>query len=940
MIKHPYRTVAIWAILLIALFNIYPTVGWMTLEDDTEWLSLSVEEQEETMPKEGTRQYRLRVWEEQDDERAALRHGAVRQMLYDIRRWAEFDRDKVINLGLDLQGGIHMVLGFDINDLPAERLQQYRDDGYSDSNIEEELQETVLQQIRRRINEFEAREPVIQALGSNQIQIQLPGEKDIERAQRLITTTAVLNFHIVAGMDETAQTFTKIRQAFPDEFMPFVNRPVLGGDFTVDTENYARVRDVVQRAEAQGILPEDKIIFFSQPPKPFQDQSYTLYLVDKTPLQSGEGLRSASTIPNPDNPPFWMILFELRATEAANFRQATQNNTGSRMAIVLDNFVLSAPVISEAIGASGRITGSFESLEARDLAISLNSGSMAVPVREEYTGIVGASLGADSVRSGVISALTGIALVAVFMVIYYLSAGVLAVFSLLVNATLVIGAMAYFNMTLTLPGIAGLILTVGMAVDANVLIFERIREELRLGHSLLSSVENGFKRASITILDANVTTLIAAFILFQFGTGPIEGFAITLTIGVICSVFTALVVNKALFDFMMATGFVKEMKMCSFFKPETHIPFLHWRRIALAASAVVIAIGVGAFGMRGADMFGVEFTQGTNIMATLDNEERIQVGDVRDVLMQAGFVEPIVQEAGAGGDRDFNHFIIRVGETGQDNSVNGTVMDEDVAGVTDDESAVQSGEVDSALISATVSSRIENALAALTQSGSVSGVDFESVQTIGPAVGKQLRWDAVLSIWWSLVFIVIYLTLRFELKFAAGAVVALIHDVLITVGIFALLGRQISLHVVAAVLTIIGYSLNDSIVVFDRIREDMGLKRGKGIKFIDILNDAVNQTLGRTILTSSTTLFVVLMLFLFGGQAINDFALALLIGVVVGTYSSIFVASPVVYLWHTVALKRRLQSDALSEGAGNRYKKSTKGKKKANADNMDTEPSG
>ncbi len=923
MIKHPYRTLAIWAIILFALFTIYPTVGWMTLEDDTEWLALSAEEQEEATPQEGTRQHRLWVWEQQDFERAAERPGALSNMVHNLRRWAEFDRDRVINLGLDLQGGIHMVLGFDINDLPEERLQQYRDDGYSDTDIEEELQETILQQIRRRVNDFEAREPVIQALGTNQIQVQLPGEQDVDRAQRLITTAAVLNFHIVAGTDETARVFTQIRQAYPDDFMPFINRPALGGDFTVDIEHFDRVREVIEQAEAEGVIPEDKIVRFSQPPKPYQDQVYTLYLLDSVPLQSGEGLRSAMSTPDPRNPPNFAISFEMRATEAANFREATQRNINNRMAIVMDNYVLSAPVINEAIGASGQITGAFDAGDARELAIALNSGSMAVPVYEEYTGIVGASLGADSVRNGVMSAFTGIALVAIFMVIYYLGAGLLAMVSLMVNAILVIAAMAYFNMTLTLPGIAGLILTVGMAVDANVLIFERIREELRLGHSLLSSVENGFKRATVTILDANVTTLIAAFILFQFGTGPIEGFAITLTVGVICSVFTALVVNRAMFDFITAKGWVTELKMCSFFKPETQVPFMQWRRIALICSAVIVAVGILTFGTRGSDMFGVEFTQGTNIMATLESEEQIPVGDVRDALIQAGFMEPIVQEAGAGGDRDFNHFIVRVGETAQANGNEQAAAGGEAVDVTDEETL---------LADVSVADRIREALATLTPAASPDQVIFESVQTIGPAVGQQLRRDALLSIWWSLIFIVIYLTLRFEIKFAAGAVAALVHDVLITVGIFALLGRHISLHVVAAVLTIIGYSLNDSIVVFDRVREEMGLKRGKGVKFIDILNGAINQTLGRTILTSSTTLFVVLMLFLFGGQAINDFALALLIGVCVGTYSSIFVASPVVFLWHQVALKRRLQSDALSEGSAGRYKKGKKKKKAGGSD--------
>ncbi|HEX72650.1 MAG TPA: protein translocase subunit SecD, partial [Candidatus Hydrogenedentes bacterium] len=529
-------------------------------------------------------------------------------------------------------------------------------------------------------------------------------------------------------------------------------------------------------------------------------------------------------------------------------------------------------------GGRGQITGQFEPTEANDLAIALNSGSMVVPVREEFTRTVSASLGRETVRRGVVSSLIGIALVAAFMLVYYMGAGLVAFICLSLNAILVIAAMAYFNMTLTLPGIAGLILTVGMAVDANVLIYERIREEMKLGHTLLTSVDNGFRRATITILDANITTLIAAAVLMQFGTGPIEGFAVTLSIGVCASVFTALVVARALFDFALEKRLFKNLAMLSLIRAERAVPFLAFRKIAFVGSVLVILLGAGMFAYRGMENFGVDFQQGTNLMLRIENEANVPVSDVRAALTATGFNNPVVQEAGADETGQSNTFIVRVGDVTREAVEN---------------AGVEGG--DEMLL--TVAERIQAALAPLSAAGATANIIIEDEQTVGPAVGAQLRLDALNAIFWALVFIMVYLWIRFELRFAAGAVIALLHDILVAVGLFSLLGRQISMPVIAALLTIVGYSLNDTIVVFDRVREDMQLHRGKGVKFIEILNGAINATLSRTLLTSLTTLFVVVVLYLFGGEAINDFALVLIIGVLVGTYSSIFVASPIVYLF-------------------------------------------
>ncbi len=271
MKKHPYRALLIWGLLIVSLVNIYPTVGWMLLPDDANWLKLSEKEREAVAPAPGTRQARLVKWQREDDEFARERRGPFSTLMFTVKRWAEFDRARVINLGLDLQGGIHMVIRFDHRELSPERLQDYQNRGYKDDDIQKEVQQVVLQQIRRRINDFEAKEPIIQALGTNQIQIQLPGEKNVDRAKKLITKTALLNFHIVAGADETVPVFTKIKDRYPNEFTPFIIRPATRGEsFKVSAENYERVKRVLDKAlQAGDIIPDGKIIAFSQPPKTY-----------------------------------------------------------------------------------------------------------------------------------------------------------------------------------------------------------------------------------------------------------------------------------------------------------------------------------------------------------------------------------------------------------------------------------------------------------------------------------------------------------------------------------------------------------------------------------------------------------------------------------------------------------------------------------------------
>jgi SecD/SecF fusion protein len=904
MKKHLYRTILIWGAIILALLVVYPTIGWRLMDDDARTASLE-------------------KWAEEDKVRAGESHSYFSDVAFSLRRWSECHIDQVINYGLDLQGGIQMVVSFDWQELDEDKLKALREeDGLSDTEIAELAQDTIYEQLVNRINEFEAKEPIIQKLGTDQIQAQLPGEKDTDRAVELMTKTALLNFNIVAGSDETYQVYKGLKEAFPVAFSSYLEAPGFDGMVWVKPENYELVKSeiIAKLDENPGAIPEDKMLAFGRAPRLDQEQRYELYVLDKKPIATGEGLTSASAIPDPNNPASWAILFAFDAEGASVFGPATEANINRAMAIVMDDVVMSAPNINQRIDFNGQITGQFTADEARDLAIVLNAGSMLVEVQVDSVDVVSASLGADAVNKGVKSALWGIALVGVFVLVYYMVPGGIALIALILNAILVLAAMAYFDMTLTLPGIAGLILTIGMAVDANVLIFERIREELRLGHSVISSIDSGFSKAAVTIMDANVTTFIAAIVLLQFGTGPIEGFAITLSIGVCASVFTSLVVSRSLFDFFFESRKLTSIKMMSIVKPDTQIGFMNMRKVGGTLSAILVIGGIALFTakLNSGDMLGVDFTEGTNVRMTLKSDSAVDMAGIRSALNEAGFEGPTVQQIETESAMG-NQFLVRVGE---------------VAGGSDaaDDAAAEDIREDQI-----VSQKIQTAMAPLV-GGDVANVQFDSVKTVGPAVGAQLRADAVWAIIWSLLFIVIYIGYRFHVKFAAGAVVALIHDVLITLGIFALFGRQINLAVVAAILTIIGYSLNDTIVVFDRIREDLEQYKGRGKKFREIINIAINDTLSRTLLTSLTTLFVVGVLFAFGGADIEDFAFALIIGVAVGTYSSIFVASPVVLLWdHFFGSTISVTDGGKTDDDNRRYKPTKKSKRKKEGRATETE---
>jgi len=700
-----------------------------------------------------------------------------------------------INLGLDLQGGMHLVLQVDTSALSA--------------NEAKDAPQRALEVIRNRIDQFGVLEPVIQLQGNNRLLIQLPGITDRERAKEIIGRTAHLEFRLV-------------------EEDPNLLKEALSG-LVPETHELKSMKARDERIEQLLIKREVELT---------GDM-----LIDATTEFSQSGFGQ----------PY--VSLELNDKGAAIFSSTTGANIGKRLAIVLDGEIYTAPVIRERI-PSGRaqITGNFSVQEAKDIALMLRAGALPAPVNIIEERSVGPTLGRDSVEKGIQAIIVGGICVLIFMVIYYFFAGAIADFALVLNILIITGALSYFGATLTLPGIAGLVLTIGMAVDANVLIFERIREESKLGKTLRAAVHAGYDKAFWTILDANVTTLITALILFQFGTGPVKGFATTLSIGILASMFTALVVTRMALDIItLRFPRMQKLPMLQFFS-QPNIQFVKFRRIAYIVSILVIVVGMTVFARRGMKNYGIDFIGGT--LQQFKFEEVVTAEEVRNVLSDAGLGESTIQQFGGG-----KEVIIR-----------------SFGGKTDQ-----------------IISGIENKFG-------TGSFEMMRVETVGPAVGEDLRRAAIKAMIFAMIGICLYISFRFEFRFAITAIIALIHDVLVALGMIALTGREVSLPVIAALLTIVGYSINDTIVLFDRIREDRKFMRKAGQE--EIINTSINQTLSRTALTSMTTLFVVLALFIFGGKVINDFAFVLLVGVLAGTYSSIFVASPLLIDWPSKKLRR------------------------------------
>jgi SecD/SecF fusion protein len=694
-----------------------------------------------------------------------------------------------------------------------------------------------LEIIRNRIDQFGVAEPVIIRQGADEIVVQLPGVKDPDRAKKLLGDTALLEFKLVG--DSTGLNLAQL-----------INQAKQTGQWS-EGEDISKLN-----RSLHSVLPDNTSVHFEKNIDPTTKQEIiSPILLENKVLMTGDMVKDAQVrIGGTFNEPY--VSIDLTGRGGKVFAHVTEKNVNRRMAIVLDSIVRSAPVIRERIiGGSAQISGSFTHEEASDLAIVLRVGALPAPVDIIQNVTVGASLGQDSINKGLTSGIFGAILVLAFMFIYYRLSGAIANVALALNILFLFTGLAILNATLTLPGIAGIILSVGMAVDANVLIFERMREEYSLGKSVRSSIDSGFGKAFLTIVDSQVTTLITAMALFMFGTGPIKGFAVTLSLGIIFNLFTALFFSRMIFDTINSVAPMKALRFMQFTK-KPNINYMNMRKITFAVSGVLVLIGLFAFIQigRGTANLGVDFSGGSLLQYQASQE--FAMSEVRKAFDNNDMKGIDLQKV-----EDENRLLVKIKK------------DEKVVANLD--------EAVSEILSKNLGDK---------------NFVLESQSEIGSSVSAVLRNKAILAIAISLIGVIIYLAMRFDIRFGLAAAAATFHDVMVVLALCWLLDVEITLLIVTALLTIAGYSLNDSVVIFDRIRENMIKSDDKSL--ISIINNSVNQVLSRTIVTSMTSALVLLALFLMGGSVIHDFSFALLAGILIGTYSSIFIASPLLTLWN------------------------------------------
>jgi SecD/SecF fusion protein len=788
-------------------------------------------------------------------------------------------KDK-LKWGIDLKGGVSFVL-------------QVKTEGLSE-DARADAAARALEVIRNRVDPDGVREPIIYLQpGSHRVVVQMPGIKTADRDEvvRTLQSAAYLEFRMVHDDNDRL-----VQQLFDKELAP-AGYKILSVDDSfggVSRRNRFYVRESTRElSTAEDLALREQLKRFQiQPGYEFmlmreerQGRAvYAPYYVSLRPQLTGESLETASIDYQRFGEP--VVSLRFNSTGAKRFGNLTADNRpggpknpspdGRRyLAIVLDGTLYSAPFIRTAIyDGNAIIEGNFTIQEAQHLAVVLRAGSLPAPVEVVEERNVDPALGHDSIRSGILATLYGSSAVVVFMLLYYLLCGGVANLALFLNLILfplgMVIASGFLSMladqvggskgihlpTLTLPGIAGFALTIGMAVDANVLIFERMREEQALGKKFRAVIDAGYAKAFSAIFDSNITTLLTAVILFWQGTGPIRGFAVTLTAGIIVSMYTVLVVTRMVFNLLANRTSISSVKMLQLFRTR-NIDFIRMKNAGIALSLIVIIGTLVVFFQKGEHNFGVDFTGGKSIVFQFD--QKVPASEVRASAKTVATKEPFVQYQ--------------------------QELTADEAGVREEYLEVKVGFDEG--------EPVKQKLLA-----DFAGAGFRVVKedSVGPQIGHELRRQSIWAVSMGLLGIIIYISFRFQFAFAVGAIVALVHDVLVTVGVYCLLGRQLSLPTIAALLTIVGYSVNDTIVIFDRIREDLKLYRDRSFK--DVANLSINQTLSRTVLTSFTTLLVVGSLLVFGGGAINDFALAMFIGMVAGVYSTIFIATPVVLLWH------------------------------------------
>ena len=791
--------------------------------------------------------------------------------------------------------------------------------------------------LRSRIDRFGVTQPNIQRLETaGRILVELPGIKDPERARKLLQSTALLEFwetyeysELFQGLesanvflretvesvnvevdsvdDDIIETLEEESKDLTADLLAEIEADTLATDTTannlsfeefanenplyallypnVDQQNQLNSGPVVgfcavkDTAALNVYLKDDAIrkffpvdVKFAYTVKPYDPDGKFVQLVALKSDRNGKSAMEGDVVTDAVQvfgqfASSAEVSMEMNAEGAKQWKRLTAENIKKSVAIVLDGYVYSYPTVqAEIAGGRSSITGNFTVNEAKDLANILKSGKLPAPARIIEEAIVGPSLGEEAISSGLTSFIFALLLVLAYMIFYYNGAGMASNIALLANIFFIFGVLSSLGAVLTLPGIAGIILTIGMSVDANVLIYERIREELSNGKGLRLAIEDGYNNAYSSIIDANVTTLLTGIILYTFGTGPIKGFATTLIIGILTSLFAAIFITRLVISYRLNRGktisFSTKLTKGAF--KNINIDFIGKRKRFYILSSIIVLLGVSSLVTKGLN-YGVDFVGGRTYVVRFD--DTVNNEDLRSELTDV-FV-----------DSDGLNYTPQVKTFGDDNQVKITTS-----------FMIESNEIATDLI---VESKLSEGL-------STTGLQYEimSSQKVGPTIADDIKDAAVWSVLFSLLVIFLYILIRFrKWQFSLGAVVAVFHDVLIVLSIFSIFygflpfSLEIDQAFIAAILTIIGYSLNDTVVVFDRVREYMNDNKKKGVH--ELINGALNSTLSRTINTSLTTFCVLLIIFIFGGEVIRGFMFALMVGVIVGTYSSLFVASPI-----------------------------------------------
>lgn len=669
-----------------------------------------------------------------------------------------------------------------------------------------------------------------------------------------------------------APLFALLSPAVNEQNM-FIESPIVGYSQSRDT---AKVNTYLGLQEIRSKFPRDVKFMWGAKAVGEKSNFYELYAIKKRP-NSDKPFLDGSAVDNakPDIDQKGQVTISMRMNSegARKWRDMTEDNVNRNIAIVVDEQVYSAPNVTEPIaGGNSQITGSFTQDEANDLSNILKIGKMPASASIVEEEMVGATLGAESIQAGLLSMLTGFILIVAFVVFFYSTGGVIATIVLIMNMFLIVGIMATFGSTLTLPGIAGIVLTMGMAIDANVLIYERVKEELRLGNTISTSITNGFKFSLPAIIDSNLTSMITGIILFSIGMGPIKGFATTLIIGLITTLFTAILISSLLIDWWLSKG--KELKVSTKFSESflsnVNFDFIGKRKISYIFSTVIIVLGVVSFFTRGFEL-GVDFKGGREYKVRF--EKPVNTQEVKQQL----------DEVFGGGT------IVKT--IGSDNQIKVTTS------YLIDKNSTESDY----LADSTLFSGLKSNLSETTTFQTFKQVNLLSQQKVDPTISVDIIESSTWAVIFSIIGIFLYILIRFRaLGYSVGAIISTVHDAVMMLAIYSILhdilpfSMEIDQTFIAALLTVIGYSLNDTVVIYDRLREYLK-ERTQGISLPTVMNNAINSTLSRTFVTGITTLISLVILFIFGGESLRSFSFAMIIGIVIGTYSSIYIASPIMY---------------------------------------------